>query len=102
MAYFKEAVMNQKLLHRIYIPLLCIVLLVTASVSSAAPLPAARWNVPQPPAVTQRISFAPGGTSATVSGQVDASTVDTYLLNARANQYMQVAVSSASGDIYLT
>jgi len=87
--------MNQKLLHRIYIPLLCIVLLITASVSSAAP-------IPHPPAVTQRISFAPGGTSATVTGQVDASTVDTYLLNARANQYMQVAVTSATSDVYLT
>jgi ribosomal protein S11 len=94
--------MNRKLLHRIYLPILCIVLLISASVSSAAPIPAALKNIPQPPAVTQRISFAPGGTSATVSGQVDGTTVDTYLLNARAGQYMQVAVASPGGNVYLT
>jgi ribosomal protein S11 len=87
--------MSQKLLHSIYISLLCMVLLVTASVSSAAP-------IPHPPAVTQRINFAPGGTSATVVGQVDGTSLDTYLLNARANQYMQVSVTSASGNVYLT
>ncbi|MEO8392531.1 MAG: hypothetical protein ABI700_06025 [Chloroflexota bacterium] len=93
--------MNQKLLHSLYISLLCMVLLVSAGVSSAAPLLALR-NIPQPPAVTQRISFAPGGTSATVNGQVDGTLLDTYLLNARAGQYMQVSVTSPGGNVYLT
>ena len=39
--------MNQKLLHRVYIPLLCLVLLITASVSYAAPIPMALKNIPQ-------------------------------------------------------
>ena len=94
--------MNHRLLRSLYLSLLSIILLISASVSFAAPIPAEQKNIPQQPAVTQRISFAPGGTSATVSGQVDGTLVDTYLLNARANQYMQVAVTSPGGNVYLT
>ncbi|MBI1259296.1 MAG: hypothetical protein GC204_17660 [Chloroflexi bacterium] len=94
--------MNQKLLRSFYVSVLCVVLLISASLSSAAPIPVVQKNVPRQPAVTQRISFAPGGTSATVSGQVDGTLLDTYLLNARANQYMQVVVTSPTGNVYLT
>ena len=97
-----EAAINHKLLRSFYVSLLCLVLLISASLSSAAPIPTAQKSVPRQPTVTQRINFAPGGTSATVSGQVDGTLVDTYLLNARANQYMQVVVTSPSGNVFLT
>ncbi len=51
---------------------------------------------------TQRITFAPGGISAQVSGQVDGSTLNTYLLNARAGQRMQIWVWSSTASAYLT
>ncbi|HVU14707.1 MAG TPA: hypothetical protein VHD90_25700 [Phototrophicaceae bacterium] len=52
--------------------------------------------------VNQRIQFAPGGTSAQVNGQISATCVDTYVLNAQAGQYMQLRVSSPANNVYLT
>ncbi len=52
--------------------------------------------------VNQRIQFASGGTSAQVNGQIDATCVDTYALNAQAGQFMQLRVSSPANNVYLT
>lgn len=51
---------------------------------------------------TQRITFAAGATSATVTGRIDLTEIDNFLLNARAGQLMQVTVSSPANDVYLT
>ena len=73
--------------------LLCLLLLVTAGLSLAAPSQSALLQ-------TQRIRFAAGATSAQVSGQVDGNTMTTYLLNALSGQQMQVSVSSPAGNDY--
>ncbi|MCC6801760.1 MAG: hypothetical protein IT319_02660 [Anaerolineae bacterium] len=56
----------------------------------------------QPPPSAQRISFAPGTSSAQVSGQVGGYTVITYLLEALAGQNMQVTVSSPTNNVFLS
>ena len=48
-----------------------------------------------------RITFPAGGTSATVNGSFNASFAN-YLLAANAGQYMQITLSSPSGQAYLT
>jgi hypothetical protein len=85
-----ELTMNRNRLYRISVPLLCLVLLLAMTSTSFAA------------GITQRIRFAPGTTSAQVNGQVDGSTMDTYLLEARAGQQMQVFVSSPYSNVYLT
>ncbi len=86
--------MRRKML-RAAVPLLCLVLLISAGLSSAAPAQSALY-------VTQRITFASGATSAQVSGQVDGNNIVTYLLNASAGQQMQTYVTSPASNIYLT
>lgn len=54
---------------------------------------------PQPP---QRISFAPGATSATVNGTINAGGVVDYVLRAAAGQTMTVNIISPNGDVLLT
>lgn len=56
----------------------------------------------QPGGITQRIRFASGATSAQVSGRIDGLSMDTYLLEARAGQFMQVFVTSPTSEAYLT
>ena len=51
---------------------------------------------------TQRIRFAAGATSAQVSGQTNGTSIDTYLLEARAGQQMRALVSSPNSNVYLT
>ncbi len=51
---------------------------------------------------SQRIRFAAGATSATVSGQVSGTTYAGYLLEAQAGQWMQVTIVSAGNPLYLT
>ncbi len=52
--------------------------------------------------VNQQIQFAPGATSAQVSGQMSATCVDTYKFHAQAGQYSQLGVSSPANNVYLT
>ncbi len=51
---------------------------------------------------TQRIQFAAGAVSAQVSGQVSGTVSRNYVLNARAGQHMQLALSWAGSPVYLT
>lgn len=64
--------------------------------STSAPPPATS-TAPYP-----RIQFAPGATSATVSGQVDSSASKGYLVGASAGQRMQISLTSPGGNVYLT
>ncbi len=59
---------------------------------------------PQPTAQpgSQRIHFAAGATSASVSGQVSGMTYAGYLLEAQAGQHMQVNIVSSGNPLYLT
>ena len=69
---------------------------VTGSGSSPAPTPT------QASSTTQRINFAPGATSASVTGSVDGGSTRTYLVNAQEGQRMQIAVTSSANNVYLT
>ncbi len=55
-----------------------------------------------PSETIQRITFATGATSATVNGRIDGASMDNYLLDASAGQYMQITVASPAGEAYLT
>jgi hypothetical protein len=71
-------------------------------------IPPAPGPGPQP--VVRRIQFAPGGTSATISGRVAAGGVDRWVLGTRAGQTMEVeldgnaalAIFSAGGTVLLS
>ncbi len=57
---------------------------------------------PTTPPNAQRISFAPGTSSAQVSGHIVGTTIDRYLLAAAAGQSMQVSVSSPTNNVFLS
>ena len=50
----------------------------------------------------QRISFAPGTTSATVQGDVAAHVSDDYILSAQADQTMRINIDSPNSNVLLT
>ena len=52
--------------------------------------------------IPQRISFAPGATSATVPGDVAAHVSDDYILSAQAGQTMTVNIDSPNSSVLLT
>ncbi|MCC6602638.1 MAG: hypothetical protein IT327_05480 [Anaerolineae bacterium] len=52
--------------------------------------------------IPQRISFAPGATSATVQGDVAAHVSDDYILSAQAGQTMTVNIDSPNSNVLLT
>ena len=52
--------------------------------------------------IPQRISFAPGATSATVQGDVAAHVSDDYILSAQAGQTMTVNIDSPNDNVLLT
>ena len=52
--------------------------------------------------IPQRITFNPGGTSATVKGKAPNAVVITYVLRAKADQKMNVTISSAADSVLLT
>ncbi|MBK8903456.1 MAG: hypothetical protein IPM53_19895 [Anaerolineaceae bacterium] len=52
--------------------------------------------------IPQRISFAPGATSATVQGDVAAHVSDDYILAAQAGQTMMVNIDSPNSSVLLT
>ncbi|MEZ4638468.1 MAG: hypothetical protein R2856_26525 [Caldilineaceae bacterium] len=56
---------------------------------------------PVPAPTAQRVRFAPGATAATVTGSVGMNEIDTYVLNARAGQSMEVMVDAPSGNVGL-
>jgi len=66
-----------------------------------APLPAPPPPAPPAPSpgTTQRLSFAPGTNSATVSQSIAPGTVDRYILGAAAGQTMAVFIESDTGFI---
>ncbi len=102
----------------IAIPLLCMALLITSCTLDQGLLSLVAHPGDQgviivqatptsiPPAqiggITQRIRFAAGATSAQVSGQTNGTSIDTYLLEARAGQQMRALVSSPYSNVYLT
>ncbi len=84
---------------------------VTATTAPATAVPPAATATSAPPAATAvpaaasnatRIQFASGSTKATVNGVVNGGAVVDYVLQAGAEQTMQVAVWSPNGDVYLT
>jgi hypothetical protein len=54
-------------------------------------------SIPGGPAGVERIEFAPGSTSTTVSGQLSASGSDQYVLGAQAGQTMNIDTSFSEG-----
>jgi len=52
--------------------------------------------------IPERISFAPGTTSATEQGQLGAQQQHAYVLHAQAGQQMNVTVTASSGAVSLT
>ncbi len=102
----------------ITIPLLCVALLITsctldrgffsliahASDQGVIIVQGTPTSIPaaQIGGTTQRIRFAAGATSAQVSGQTNGTSIDTYLLEARAGQQMRALVSSPYSNVYLT
>ncbi|MGD2205143.1 MAG: hypothetical protein PVH17_00065 [Anaerolineae bacterium] len=56
---------------------------------------------PEPRPQPQRIQFAPGATSATVTGDVDAYEHDVYVLRALSGQTMTVELISPASDVVL-
>jgi hypothetical protein len=63
------------------------------------PTPVPPTPVPLPQA--SRIQFVVGGTSTSVSGEVDAGQTFYYVLQASATQTMNLKVQSPNGDVYL-
>ena len=51
--------------------------------------------------IPQRIQFAAGATSATVTGQLAAQETDEYVLRASAGQTMSVAIAAPNNDVLL-
>jgi hypothetical protein len=49
-----------------------------------------------------RLSFAPGGTSASVEGSIEAGGINDYVINAMAGQMMMVSVMSPNMNVFLT
>ncbi|WP_420628806.1 hypothetical protein [Candidatus Leptofilum sp.] len=52
--------------------------------------------------IPQRITFAPGATSAIIEGNVAAYEADDYILTAQAGQTMRVAITSPNANVILT
>lgn len=52
--------------------------------------------------VFARIQFEPGGTSATVTGEIEQNGIRHYVVRALAGQTMDVRVTSPNGDVLLT
>ena len=50
------------------------------------------------PTAPQRIQFAPGAISASVSGTIEANTTDPYILSAQAGQTMHVFLTATNGQ----
>ncbi len=110
--------MSRLLRASIGIPLLCVALLITsctldqgflsliahASDQGVIIVQGTPTSIPQAQigGITQRIRFAAGATSAQVSGQINGTSVDTYLLEARSGQQMRALLSSPYGNAYLT
>ena len=63
------------------------------------PTPVPPTQAPLPSA--SRIQFAPGGTSAVVSGELESGQTIYYVLRASATQTLNVKVTSPNADIYL-
>ncbi|MCP4249513.1 MAG: hypothetical protein GY778_20925, partial [bacterium] len=70
----------------------------TLAVVNFGTLPEYRLSITLP----QRIRFAPGGTAATVQGQVAGDAVFQYVVAAQADQRMTVSLLSARNDDFLT
>jgi heat shock protein HslJ len=58
-------------------------------------------SIPAPASGEQRIEFAPAATTATVSGQLNASASDRYVLNASAGQTLNIDLTFTEGAAIL-
>lgn len=52
--------------------------------------------------MTERLRFAPGATSTQVTGQINGTSIHSYLVEARAGQRMQARVASPYSNVFLT